>query len=237
MNREKLVEVWARTVALGRRAYGAFERLPLKTRRAVGASAGVIGVLVIYVLWSSASKDSVLHLKVQHNFRSAQINVEVDGDAVYSGKLYGSTHKKLGFLAEGVQGSMSQSIPVSAGKHRIVVRVAGDDGTVHEDAITGEFVRHNTRDLAVSARHSDLDLTWQGGGAIVVASPAPAPAAPPSNPGWLNRYASTIVLSITGSIISALTGYAIRELPNRVRAQRSAPVSEKPRARSAAAGG
>jgi hypothetical protein len=236
MDSERLVELRARTLAGWRRARERFQKLPLKVRRGVVIAATAAVFLIGYSIWSGASKDALLHVKVQHNFRSAEISVQVDGDEVYSGKMYGATRKKLGIFSEGVQGSMSQNIPVSARKHTVSVRVAGDDGTVHEDSITGDFAHHNTRELAVSARHSDLNLVWQGEGAIVSSSSATAPAAPEPTPGWLTRYGTTIFLSVVGSIVSALTGFAIRELPNRIRSQQAAVADEKPAARSAAAG-
>jgi|SRR5215472_9939543 len=237
MEQATLTRLRAQALAQWERARQAFRELPPKGRVAAIVGLAILGALGLYSAWSSFEQDAVLHLKVQHSFRSAQIDVSVDGDSVYSGRLYGSPRKKFGFLSEGIQGSMSQNIAVSSGKHVIVVRVAADDGTVHEDSISGEFLRHNTRDLAVSARHSDVDLKWQGGGATIEDSaPSPAPSAPASAPSWLSRYATTILLSTLGSIVSALTGFAIRELPARIRTQPAASVEEKPAARSAAAG-
>jgi hypothetical protein len=34
--------------------------------------------------------------------------------------------------------------------------------------------------------------------------------------GWMARYTSTLLLTAAGSIISAITGYAIRELPKQI---------------------
>lgn len=237
MEQVTLIQLRAQVLAQWERARQAFRKLPPKGRMAVIAGLAMLGMLGLYSAWSSLQQDAVLHLKVQHSFRSAQIDVSVDGDSVYSGKLYGSLRKKFGFLSDGIQGSMSQSIPVSSGRHVIVVRVAADDGTVHEDSITGEFLRHNTRELSVSARRNDVDLRWQGGGTTIEESaPNSAPSAPASSPSWLSRYATTILLSALGSLVSALTGFAIRELPARIRNQQAAPVEEKPQARSATAG-
>lgn len=237
MEQSTLTKLRAQALAHWERARQAFRQLPPKGRVAVIAGLAILGGLGLYSAWSSFQQDAVLHLKVQHSFRSAQIDVSVDGDSAYSGKLYGSPHKKFGLFADGVYGSMSQSIPVSSGKHVIVVRVAADDGTVHEDSISGEFLSHNTRELAVSARRNDVDLKWQGSGSTIEESaPDPAPSAPASSPSWLSRYATTILLSALGSIVSALTGFAIRELPGRIRNQPAPSVEEKPEVRSAAAG-
>lgn len=235
MEQSTLTKLRAQALAQWERARQTFRKLPPKGRMAVIAGLAILGALGLYSAWSSIQQDAVLHLKVQHSFRSAQIDVTIDGDSVYSGKLYGSLRKKFGVISEGIQGSMSQNIPVSSGRHVIVVRVAADDGTVHEDSITGEFLRHNTRELAVSARRNDVDLRWQGGGSVIEEG-GPAPSAPASSPSWLSRYATTILLSALGSIVSALTGFAIRELPAKIRNQQAASVEEKPAARSAAAG-
>lgn len=236
MQSEFLTGLRTRAVAGCRRVHGIFNKLPLSLRRGLVIAATALILLAGYSIWSSATKDALLHLKVQHSFRSAEINVELDGDEIYSGKMYGTARKKLGIFSEGVQGSMSQSIPVPAGKHQVSVRVAGDDGTIHEDSIIGEFSHHNTRELAISARHSDLNLNWQGSGTITSSNVAAPTGAPESTPGWINRYGSTILLSIVGSFVSALTGFAIRELPNRIRSQQPVVAEEKPAARSAAAG-
>jgi hypothetical protein len=237
MTQETLAELRARAIALWRRARESYDKLPPKLRIGAVAALAFVALLTLHAVWASAHRDSVLHVKVQHGFRSAQLEVSVDGDSVYSGRLYGTTRKKFGLWSDGVQGSMSQSIPVSSGKHVVVVHVAADDGTIHEDSITGEFVAHNTRDLMVVARRSDLDLAWQGGGAVTSAEVAPVPAQAAPTPTWQSRYATTILLSILGSLISALTGYAIRELPGRIRNRQAAVAEDKPRARSAAAGG
>ena len=39
------------------------------------------------------------------------------------------------------------------------------------------------------------------------------------SPGWFQRYAGSLLLSIVGSIMSAFTGYAIRELPKKIAAR------------------
>jgi hypothetical protein len=163
----------------------------------------------------------MLHVKVQHGFHNAQVSVWVDGDLAYSGTLSGAVKKKFGFLpSDTVQGSLSQMIPVHSGQHTIRVRIAPDDASAQDDTTAGDFVRNGERELYVAARHSGLSLTWQGGGSSVADAPS-------SGAGWLSRYAGSLLLSIAGSIISALTGFAIRELPGRLRpASDAAPKAE-----------
>jgi hypothetical protein len=75
--------------------------------------------------------------------------------------------------------------------------------------ISGDFAHNSERELSVSAQQSRLSLSWLG--------TSIAPAETSSSFGWFLRYGGSLVLTIGGSIISALTGYAIRELPARLR--------------------
>jgi hypothetical protein len=63
-------------------------------------------------------------------------------------------------------------------------------------------------------------LSWQSG--------ANAGQEAPSTPNWFERYAGSIILSIAGSIISALTGFAIREAPGYLRARKAASQTSSP---------
>jgi hypothetical protein len=156
------------------------------------------------------AKDSSLRLKLQHGFRSAQVSVWIDRELVYSGKVSGSVKKRFGLIpTDSVQGSLSEIIPVRSGQHKVRVRIEPDDATMQEDAINGTFSANKESELSVSARQSALLLSWIGTGS--------APAEGSSSWGWLSRYAGSLLLTIAGSIMSALTGYAIRELPGRLR--------------------
>lgn len=151
-----------------------------------------------------------LHLKLQHGFHNAQVSLWVDGDLAYSGKVTGSPRKKFGLIpTDSVQGSLSQIIPVHSGQHNLRVRIEPDDAAMQEDSISGNFARNTERDLSVSARRSSLSLSWQGTGS--------APGESSSSFAWVSRYAGSLLLTIVGSIMSTLAGYAIRELPNRLR--------------------
>jgi hypothetical protein len=166
------------------------------------------------------AKDASLHLKLQHGFHNAQVLVWVDGDLAYSGKITGSTKKRFGLIpTDSVQGSLSEIIPVRSGQHKLRVRIEPDDATMQEDGINGDFAHNSERELSVSARQSGLSLSWLG--------TSNAPTETSSSFGWFSRYVGSLLLTIGGSIMSALTGYAIRELPARLRStSESAPKAE-----------
>jgi hypothetical protein len=158
------------------------------------------------------ARDASLRLKVQHGLRSAQLSVWVDDDLVYSGKLVGTMKRKFGIIPD-LQGSLSETLPVPSGTHQVRVRVASDDGSAQESMITGEFARNSQRTLAVNARRSDVSLNWQGADASVTDSSASAT-------GWFSRYAGALMMTVAGSIVSALAGYIIRELPKQIASRR-----------------
>ena len=187
----------------GARAWVA--RVPRKGRVVLAVFLVAAAFLALHTALSA--KTATLHLKVQHGLRSVQMSVWVDGELAYSGQIMGVLHKRLGLIPDSVQRTWSQRVPVSPGKHWIRVRMASEEGSVQENAINGEFVRDGERDLAVSERRSFLLLSWQTSGGGVAHS---------SLGLGLGRYAGTLLLTIAGSIVSALTGYVIRELPKKI---------------------
>ena len=164
------------------------------------------------------SQDASLNLKLQHGFRNAQLSVWVDRDLSYSAHLSGAARKRLGFIPDSVQGTLTQVIPLSSGKHVVRVRVEPDDGSSLEDSTSAEFADHSQRDLSVSVRRNGMSFNWQPTGQTQ--------AAVASGNGWLSRYAGSLFMTIAGSIISALAGYAIRELPGQL--QKTQTTEPKP---------
>jgi hypothetical protein len=207
MDQQQLPEVRTNAPTLWQKARVWVDRLPAKAWIVLGLC--LVAGLLMAVHTAFAAKDAVLRLKVQHSFRSAQLSVWVDSDLAYSAKLIGTGKKKFGLIPDSVQGSLSETLPISSGIHQIRVRVASDDGSAQEDNISSEFARNSQRTLAVVARRSDVSLNWQGA-ASSVAEPSSSPG------GWIQHYASTLLLTAAGSIISAITGYAIRELPKQI---------------------
>jgi hypothetical protein len=178
--------------------------------------------LLVALHTALSTKDASLHLTVQHSFRSADISLWIDGDLAYSGKLTGSIKKKFGLIAGSVQGSLSEIVPVSSGIHQIRVQVQPEGGTSQQNTVTGDFAANTERKLSISARPGSLSLAWLG-------STTPAPS---SGSSWFAHYASALFLTIGGSIVSAITGFALRELPGHIRSRQDSAV----KAQSASAG-
>lgn len=195
-------------------------RLPAQARIILGFF--LVAAVLTALHTASTGKDASLHLTLQHGFRSADLSLWVDGDLAYSGKLRGSTKRKYGLIPGSVNGRLSEIVPVSAGTHRIRVQVKAEDGSTQQDSLTGNFASNSERELSVSARPNGLALAWQASNA----------SGPSSGTGWFARYAGALCLTIGGSIISAITGFALRELPAHIRARENV----EPKVQSIAAG-
>src|ERR1700693_1814326 len=115
------------------------------------------------------AKNASLHLKLQHDFRNAQVLVWVDDDLAFSGDITGYPRKRFGLIpTDSAQGNLSQIIPVRSGQHNIRLRIEPDDAAMQEDSISGDFPNLSERDLTVFARHSGLSISWQGTGTALV---------------------------------------------------------------------
>ena len=208
MEQDQSIQFREKAGVFFRHAQLSIARIPAKARILLGLF--LIAALLMAIHTAVTAKNASLHLKVQHDFRNAQVSLWVDDDLAYASKVTGSTRKRFGLIpTDSSQGNLSQIIPVRSGRHTIRLRIEPDEGTMQEDSISGDFSNHTERDLAVSARHSGLSISWQGSGTALVESS--------SNFGWLSQYAGSFLLTITGSIISTLAGYAIKELPSRLR--------------------
>jgi len=220
MDWERIAQIRAKAVRRYKQSRDWLARLPAKARIVLGLFLFAAVLMALHTALSG--KDASLHLTLQHGFRSADVSLWIDGDLSYSGKLRGSMKRKFGVIPGSVHGSLSEIVPVSAGTHQIRVRVDAEDGSTQQDSLTGDFARNTERELSVSARPNGLSLAW-------LATHAPGPS---SGSGWLARYAGAVFLTIGGSIVSAVTGFALRELPAHIRARESA----EPKVQSTAAG-
>jgi hypothetical protein len=207
MARESTPEARSWLAVLEMKVLRFVQRVPAKAWIVLGLFLLVAGFMAIHT--AVVTKDSSLRVKVQHTLHTAQLSIWVDDDLVYSGKLYGTAKKKLGVVWEQAQGSFSDTFPVTTGDHQVRVRVAADDGTVQEDAVRGNFVRENQLTLSATAHHDQLSMGWQG-----AAIPAPGSSGPGGS--WVARYAGSLLITLAGSIASAVVGYVLREVAGRI---------------------
>jgi len=177
----------------------------------------LLAALLMALHTAFSGRDSSLRLNVQHSVRSGQLSVWVDGDLTYTGGLVGTPKRKFG-LIPGVQGSLSETLAIAPGMHRIKVQVASDGG-VRENTISGDFAHNRQETLSVNASRADLSLNWQSMNGQFTEAGGAAPTS--TGRGWFSRYAGTLVLTIAGSIISALTSFALRELPKQILSRQS----------------
>jgi hypothetical protein len=208
MNNATRAQLRAQAALLKQQAMQWIKRVPVKARVLLGLF--LVAALLMALHTALTVRDASLHLKLQHGFRSAQVSLWVDDDLVFSGKITGAAKKKFGLIpTDSQQGSLSQIIPLRSGQHNIRVRIQPEDASPQEDSISGDFPRNAERDLSVAARKNGLSLSWQGNSSV--------PAETASSFAWISRYAASLFLTLTGSIMSALAGFAIRELPARLR--------------------
>jgi hypothetical protein len=210
MDQDRISRLRARVAAAYQQTRSGARRLPITVWLILGLFLFAAALMAIHTAF--VARDASLHLKVQHGLRSAQLSAWVDGDLVYSGKLVGTMKRKFGILPD-LQGSLSETLPVPSGTHQVRVRVVSDDGSAQESMITGEFARNSQRTLAVSARRNDVSLNWQGADASLTDPSA-------SSTGWFSRYTGSLIMTVAGSIVSALAGYIIRELPKQIASHR-----------------
>jgi len=220
MDNERAAQLRAQAAWVYEQGRDWLARMPVKARLMLGLF--LLAAVLMALHTALSSKNASLHLKLQHDFRSGDLSLWIDGDLAYSGKLRGSLKRRFGLIPDSVQGSLSQIVPLSSGTHQVRVRVVSEDGPTQEDSIAGDFARNTERELSVSARHNELSLAWQ-----TTDTTGLSPGS-----GCLAGYAGTLFLTVAGSIISAHTGCAHREVPAHIRARQNA----EPKAQSTVAG-
>jgi serine/threonine-protein kinase len=87
-----------------------------------------------------ASGSSTLAMRVDHHFKRATFSVSIDNRLSFRHALTAEKKKKLVFFKGGAQGSETIAIPVTAGKHRVQVRVQSDDGKYDQtQSVSADF--------------------------------------------------------------------------------------------------
>lgn len=222
-------DVWLRAFLRG------LSRIPSKALLVLGLFLLVAALMAVHTAF--LREDCGLRLRVQHGFRSAQLFVWLDDAVIYSGRLIGSSQpipsgKRKGKPIGPVEGSLSETFAVPAGEHEVRVRVAAEDGSVQENSTRGDFVSHGQRTLSVVARGDDVSMNWESENPWKASGPSPKAEPVQTSESWFQRYAGAVLVSVAGSIVSALVGFAIKELPKKI----TSPRAEPPKTRSASAG-
>src|SRR5882724_11649010 len=90
-----------------RHALQCVARVPAKARILLGLF--LIAALLMAIHTAATAKNASLHLKLQHDFRSAQVSLWVDDDLAYASMVTGSTKKRFGLIpTDSAQGNLSQ---------------------------------------------------------------------------------------------------------------------------------
>jgi serine/threonine-protein kinase len=133
-------------------------RLSLKARIAVPA--GIVLLLLLPSLFRMTTPSVPLRIEFQHNFRSAELSIWVDGSLVHQAELTGAAERRL--FRTSVRGSYSESLRVPAGKRVVRVRVRSEgDGYDQTREATVEFQENRTPTLVVGfGGRRNLTLSW-----------------------------------------------------------------------------
>src|SRR5438309_5245156 len=186
-----------------------FRKMPLWTR--YGAIT-ILLIAIIFVVYAAIPIEQAhLQLICQHNFRSAQLSVLVDGSAVYSSNVNAASKKRLGILPKGQSGpeTFSKLVDVPTGRHVVQVRIsAPDEGFDQARSAAADFTSRRESILQVNAtRRNALAVNYDGATTSAVA--ATGSSTPDSHP--LPTGGITIVFSILGTMLSASVSFLVPE--------------------------
>ena len=193
--------LWRQTMA---RCAGQLRRVPFRLKIIALLALGTLAIFLSFHR-ASPARTANLHVMVQHGLRSAQLKIWVDDRLAYQGRITGSMRKRFGLIPGAVQGSFAHAVQVASGKHTVRMQVtAAGEGYDEVGTLDGQFPASAEVNLLATARRHDLTLEWQG----------TSIAASDTDPPW---YVKSLLMTMAGSIFSALTAFVIRELPNLAR--------------------
>jgi hypothetical protein len=168
---------------------------------------GAITILLVFALAAvyafSPTETARLQIICQHNFRSAQLSVLVDGAQVYGGGL--NTKKRLGILPKGGLGveTFSKVISVPTGRHVVQVRINAP-GEGFDQARTADFTPERESIISINATRRNALAVSLEGASVVSASTVSEPHAIPKS-------GITILFSILGTMLSASISFLVQE--------------------------
>jgi len=182
-----------------------YRKLPRTAR--IGALTLLLVFVLVAVYAFSPAESSRLQIICQHNFRSAQISVLVDGSVAFSGPLTANTKKRGNILPKGLSAaeSFSKVISVSPGKHVVQVHItAPAEGFDQARTVATDVSPEKESILTINAtRRNALAVNYEGA-TVTRASTADEPHSTP-------RGGMTIVFSILGTMLSASISFLVQE--------------------------
>ncbi len=162
-------------------------------------SLGLLAAILLGVSAYVSLPSATLKLVGRHDFRSAELTVSVDGEVVLRDTVTGAVKRLWGVL-EKTEGTYTRTLPISAGKHVVQVRMRGT-GYDRTRSIPGDFPRGRATTLSIDSGR-DLILAWRN-------APS-APEAAAAGSAWF-RYAASVLMTIMGSVISASIGVLVQD--------------------------
>lgn len=194
-----------------RRAYARFKQLPRNFRLAsLALLLFVVGALLFTRLLANPAKVTIV---CQHGFRTAELLVWSDGDLIYSGTVNGSSRARFGFLGSKPAG-LYKTVDVPAGRHSIRVRLEADnEGYDQTKIVSANFGEGGDNSVSISAGRRGLSVLAKG---------APEAMDDSGIVSSSRRLASSVMLSIFGSGMSAAIAFLVQEF---LRAQKQRLVS------------
>lgn len=101
---------------------------------------------------------STLCIAVEHHFGTADLSVWIDDKLSYTYPLHGIIKKRM-LLFGGVRGYLSDIVPVTAGEHRVRVRVLSADNSYDEwGTIAARFAPGSKRILTINFKKNNRDM-------------------------------------------------------------------------------
>ncbi len=185
----------------------AYQALPRRVH--ILLYSGIVIVIAVGGYTIFFAESAKLRIVCQHNFRSAELSVWVDGKAAYHGA---STSKKRLGVFQTSQGTLSKVLLVASGSHTVQVQVsAPSEGFLQSQTTTAELYSKRETVLIVNAgRHAPLSVS--------VLSAAASGERPQSSSGSGPKVGSSILFAVLWSTISATIGFLVQEF---LRAQKA----------------
>jgi hypothetical protein len=186
-----------------------YQGLPRRVHILVYSGIAIITAFAGYSIFFAES--AKLRIICQHNFRSAELSVWVDGKATYHGSINSTSKKRLGVFQTS-QGTLSKVFLVPSGSHTVQVQVsAPSEGFLQSQTTTAELYDKRETVLIVNAgRRTPLSIS--------VLSAAGSAEPTQSSSGSAPKPGPSILFAVLWSTISATIGFLVQEF---LRAQKA----------------